>query len=96
MIRKDTNELVERQPTFIKIDTKSFMDLCQKVETLESELKDIKQMSMWEFADKYCNDTELEDAGKAFARSLGVGMSSEEVAIEQAENCYIPYDGDDF
>ena len=34
------------------------------------ELQDIKHMSMWEFAAKYCNDDELEEAGHQLARSL--------------------------
>ena len=105
-IIESNNELAkknERQANFIrnlkvfnKELTSQRKELNDKTIKLSKELHDIKQMSMWEFADKYCNDTELEDAGKAFARSLGVGMSSEEVAIEQAENSYVPYDGDDF
>ena len=105
-IIESNNELAkknERQANFIR-SLKAFnkeltsqrKELNDKTIKLSKELRDIKQMSMWEFADKYCNDTELEDAGKAFARSLGVGMSSKEVAIEQAENCYVPYNGDDF
>ena len=105
-IIESNNELAkknERQANFIR-SLKAFnkeltsqrKELNDKTIKLSKELRDIKQMSMWEFADKYCNDTELEDAGKAFARSLGVGMSREEGAIEQAENSYVPYNGDDF
>jgi hypothetical protein len=41
---------------------------------LFGELMDIKALSMWEFANKYCSDEELEEAGHALARSLGVGQ----------------------
>ena len=38
-----------------------------------------------------------EEAGRAFARELlGKPMTPEDIAIEQAENCYVPYNGDDF
>ena len=37
---------------------------------LFGELQDIKALSMFEFAAKYCNNDELEEAGKAFAQSL--------------------------
>ena len=43
------------------------IDECNK---LWGELFDIKHMSLWEFANKYCNDEQLEEAGKTFARSL--------------------------
>ena len=41
---------------------------------LRRELHDIKEMSMFEFGNKYCNDSELEEAGHQLARSLGVGQ----------------------
>ena len=64
---------------------------------LKEELMDIKSLGMFEFADKYCNDKQLADAGHAFARSLlGQPMTNEDLAIEAAENCYVPYNGDDF
>ena len=47
------------------------IDECNK---LWSELFDIKHMSMWEFAAKYCSDEDMEEAGHALARSLGVGQ----------------------
>ena len=38
-----------------------------------------------------------EEAGKAFARELlGKPMTREELAIEAAEDNYVPYKGDDF
>ena len=64
---------------------------------LRLKLQSITSMSMFEFANAYCNDAQLEEAGHAFARSLlGHQMTDEEIAIEQAENCYVPYNGDDF
>ena len=37
------------------------------------ELDRVTSLGMWEFANEYCNDNELEEAGHALARSLGVG-----------------------
>jgi FtsZ-binding cell division protein ZapB len=45
-----------------------------RIDSLRRELEDIKNMSMFEFANKYCNDSELEEAGHQLARSLGVGQ----------------------
>ena len=70
------------------------IDECTK---LWGELFDIKHMSVWEFANKYCNEKQLEEAGHEFARSLlGHRMTDDELAIESAENGYKPYSGDDF
>ena len=42
---------------------------------LIGELQEIKRVStMFEFANHYCNDDDLTEAGHAFARSLGVGQ----------------------
>ena len=38
------------------------------------ELNRIKALGMYEFASKYCSSDELEEAGHALARSLGVGQ----------------------
>ena len=38
------------------------------------ELDRVTSLGMWEFANEYCNDNELEEAGHALARSLGVGQ----------------------
>lgn len=55
---------------------------------LESEIADMR------FTRKFLTG---EEAGAMFARELlGKPMSTEEVAIEAAENCYVPYTGDDF
>jgi hypothetical protein len=66
---------------------------------LFGELQDIKSLSMFEFADKYCNDDELEKAGRQLAHELITArnnMTNEDLAIEAAENCHVPYSGDDF
>jgi hypothetical protein len=66
---------------------------------LFGELQDIKSLSMFEFADKYCNDDELEKAGRQLAHELITArnnMTDEDLAIEAAENCHVPYSGDDF
>ena len=64
---------------------------------LLSEIEAIKRMPMFEFAAKYCNNDELEEAGHALARSLlGKPMTPEEVAISEAESRYDYYQGDDF
>lgn len=41
--------------------------------SLNKELQRIKKLGMFEFANEFCNDDELEDAGRQLARSLGVG-----------------------
>jgi len=64
---------------------------------LLTELDRIKNMSMFEFGNTYCTKDSLEADGHAFARSLlGHRMTPEEVAIDEAENAYVPYTGDDF
>ena len=39
-----------------------------------NECNTIKQMSMYEFANKYCTSKDLEEAGHELARALGVGQ----------------------
>ena len=65
---------------------------------LVDELNYIKSLSMFEFGNKYCSSESLESDGHALARSLGVGvrMTPEESAIDEAENAYVPFQGDDF
>lgn len=49
---------------------------------------------------KYCLENkklETKVADIEFSRNfLGVAMTDEDIAIEAAENCYVPYSGDDF
>jgi len=95
---------VERQTRFIKAlklnlskTTLERNQFCDKATRLNKELQDIKQMSMFEFGNTYCSSESLEADGHALARSLGVGtMTPEEIAIEKAENAYIPYTAEDF
>lgn len=95
-----SNELArktERQTRFIKALKLDNSKLTVERNQLQTELDRIKSMSMLEFGNTYASDESLEADGKAFARSLlGKPMTHEEVVIEQAENCYVPYSGDDF
>jgi len=64
---------------------------------LVEELNTIKSMSMFEFGNKYASSESLEADGHAFAKALlGKPMTEAEVEIDEAENAYVPYNGDDF
>ena len=87
----------ERQTRFIRALKLNNAQLTLERNKLNDELMEIKSMGMFEFADKYNTDIQCADAGRAFARALlGKPMTPEEVAIEDAENGYKPYNGDDF
>ena len=77
---------------------KEYMYRIEECNRLWGELFDIKHLSLWEFAAKYCNDEQLEDAGHQLAKSLGVGVKAtkEEMDIDKAENNYVPYTAEDF
>ena len=76
------------------IESKKMSD---EILRLSRELQTIKNMGVWEFANTYCSDEENAEAGSALARSLlGHRMTHEEMAIDKAENAYVPYTGDDF
>ena len=91
---KEKNQLLKKE--YDDFYEKEYLARIDECNNLWAELFDIKHMSMWEFASKYCKD-ELENAGKQFARDLlGQPMTQEDIAIEAAENCYVPYNGDDF
>lgn len=82
---KIDNDFLERQNTACKLRCSK---LTIQVRELESEIKDMK------FTREYLTS---EDAGRAFARELlGQPMTEEDLAIEAAENAYVPYNGDDF
>ena len=88
---------VERQARFIRALKANNEQLTEERNELLDELQSIKGLSMYEFANKYCSEEDHIEAGHALARSLlGHRMTDEEVAIDKAENCYVPYDGDDF
>ena len=100
---RELAQKVERQTRFIKAlklnlskTTLERNELCDKANQLNKELQDIKSMSMFEFGNKYCSSESLEADGHTFARSLGVGMTHEEIEIEKAENAYVPYTAEDF
>lgn len=79
------NDFLQRQNNALKMRCSKH---CLQIRDLESEIADMK------FTRKYLTS---EEAGKQFARELlGKTMTPEEVAIEEAENCYVPYTGDDF
>ena len=67
----------ERQTRFIKAlklnlskTTLERNEFCDKANRLTKELQDIKSMSMWEFADKYCSDSQMEEDARLFAKEL--------------------------
>jgi len=129
--------MTENTEKIVKVDTKSFQDMCQKIINLEKENKQLRKDhqvlgSELTYFKEYAADLEeevnllknrcrtltcrnhdleleikdmkftrkfltSEDAGKRFAQELlGHTMTPEEVAIEAAEDCYVPYNGDDF
>ena len=79
------NDFLQRQNAACKLRCGK---LAIQVRELESEIADMK------FTHKMLNS---EEAGRAFARELlGKPMTREDLAIEAAENAYMPYNGDDF
>lgn len=91
---KSRNEFLERMVRGLKLHNK---ELTKERNGLIEELNRIKAMGVWEFANTYCDDKRNEEASRQLARSLlGKPMTSEDLAIEEAENNYIPYSGDDF
>jgi hypothetical protein len=94
-----SQELAEEKRKFNEFYEKDYMVRIEECNKLWGELFDIKHMSMWEFAAKYCNDDELEKAGRQLAHELITArnnMTDEDLAISAAENCHVPYSGDDF
>ena len=82
---KIDNDFLQRQNTACKLRCSKY---ALQVRELESEIADMK------FTRNYLTS---EEAGRAFARELlGKPMTREELAIEAAENAYVPYTGDDF
>lgn len=87
----------ERQSRFIKALKLNNSALTLERNQLVAELDSIKSMSMFEFANKYCSESDHEAAGHLLARSLlGHRMTDEEVKIEEAEDNYVPYTAEDF
>ena len=50
------------------VDKVHFLD--QKCNAYHKEVLEITSMDMWEFANLYCNEAQLEEAGHQLARSL--------------------------
>ena len=65
-LQKENGELIFENMKRIEESNRLFGE---KID-LEYELETIKDMGMFEFADKYCNDTELEEAGHMMAKDL--------------------------
>jgi predicted nuclease with TOPRIM domain len=59
---------IERNELLNKVH---FLD--QKCKAYHQEVLEIISMDMWEFANNYCSDKQLEEAGHALARSFGIG-----------------------
>lgn len=91
-----------RDIDFIKVDLKSFQSMCKQIDDLKARCKELSkenlilknEISDMKFTRNYLTS---EEAGKAFARELlGKPMTEEDLAIEAAENCYVPYTAEDF
>lgn len=65
-----TQELADQKREYEEFYEKEYMARIDECNRLWGELFDIKHMSMWEFANKYCSSQELEEAGHQLARSL--------------------------
>ena len=82
---KIDNDFLQKQNAACKLRCSKY---AIEIRELESEIADMK------FTHKMLNS---EEAGRAFARELlGKPMTPVEIAIDAAENCYVPYSGDDF
>ena len=87
----------DRQTRFIRALKLQNEELTEERNALLDELTTIKNMSMFEFGNLYCSSESLEADGHAFARSLlGKPMTDEDLAIEAAEDNYVPYTAEDF
>lgn len=60
-------DLKKQYDDFYEKEYLARIDECNR---LWGELFDIKHMSVWEFANKYCNDKDLEQTGHELAKSL--------------------------
>ena len=65
-----SKELTEEKQKYNEFYETEYIARIEECNRLFGELMDIKSLSMFEFANKYCNDDELEEAGHAFAREL--------------------------
>ena len=82
---KADNDFLQRQNNALKMRCSKYS---LEIKDLTSEIQDLR------FTHNYLTS---EEAGRQFARELlGKPMTPEEVVIENAENSYKPYSGDDF
>lgn len=72
---------------YIKVETKSFQQMCKDICDLKQRCRELSEENL-------LLNQKLAD--QKVANLLGVPMTPEEVAIDAAENGYIPYTGDDF
>ena len=64
---KQVSDLKRKYDEFYEKEYLVRIEECNK---LWGELFDIKHLSMWEFANKYCTEEEQAQAGKEFAKAL--------------------------
>ena len=82
---KIDNDFLQKQNRTLKLRCGKYS---LEIKELQDEIADMK------FTRKYLT---AEDAGKAFARELlGKPMTREDLAIEAAEDRYVPYTAEDF
>ena len=74
---KEQNEFLQTKNEALQKECKSKAKCIRYLsgENLQkkAELRHIKNMSMFEFGNTYCNDKSLEEDARALAHSLGVG-----------------------
>ena len=89
---REENQSLKIDNDFLQCQNSACKMRCSKYAIENKELRD--EIADLRFTHKYLTS---EEAGRAFARELlGKPMTHEDIAIEQAENCYVPYNGDDF
>jgi hypothetical protein len=105
---KELSRKVNRQSKFIEAlklnNSKLTIErnrLCDKCIAQSKELKDIKQLTMFEFGNLYCSSESLEEAGHMLARELlgkpaTTSDFAEEEFIANGENQYAKTYGDDY
>ena len=78
----------EMTENIIKLDIKSFQDMCKQIIDLKARCKELSEENLF---------LRTENADLKFTRNfLGIPMTPEEVAVDEAESRYDFYTGDDF
>lgn len=71
---KIDNDFLQKENAVLRKEHRDITSTCKwlnrKISALTFELSDIKNMSMYEFADAYCSEADQEEAGRQFARAL--------------------------